>query len=164
MNTLAAQLQNHFLRPGELFITETPTQVSTVLGSCVALTLFHPRQRIGAICHALLPMGDRPQDFKFVNSALAYLLACFDRRGVPRRELVVKLFGGAEIFNADQSGGSALNVGRQNVTMATKELQREGLRLHASDVGGRQGRKILFFTHTGEVHLRRLAEAGQTLR
>ena len=156
MNTATADLPSLFLRPGEVAIAETPTQVSTVLGSCVALTLFHPRERIGAICHALLPAGNRPQDFKFVNNALAHMLAFFDRHGTPRRELTVKLFGGADMFDVAQPGAGGLSVGRQNVLMATTQLQREGLRLVVSDVGGRQGRKLLFYTHTGEVLLRRL--------
>jgi chemotaxis protein CheD len=36
-------------------------------------------------------------------------------------------------------------------------LKSEGLQLHVVDVGGLQGRKIFFNTHTGEVLLKRLS-------
>ena len=47
-------------------------------------------------------------------------------------------------------------VGRQNIAMAQQLLQEEGLVPRVADVGGRQGRKLIFYPHTGEVFLKRL--------
>ncbi|MGA2108628.1 MAG: hypothetical protein ABSH25_13400 [Syntrophorhabdales bacterium] len=44
-----------FLKPGEIYVGEEPAEISTILGSCVSVTMFSKRVRVGAICHALLP-------------------------------------------------------------------------------------------------------------
>jgi len=48
-------LDQVYLKPGELYIGEKPTKVITVLGSCVSITLFSKRLNIGAICHGRCP-------------------------------------------------------------------------------------------------------------
>ncbi len=154
--SLRASPESIYLLPGQLSIVERPTVISTVLGSCVSVTLFHCRQGFGAMCHAMLPFNRGEQDFKFVDSSIHHMLASFDRRGIPRRELEVKLFGGADMFEPSQAAGSSLTVGRQNIAAATQILAAEGLQLLASEVGGRQGRKLHFQAYTGEVLLKRL--------
>ena len=47
-----------FLRPGDVTVGKAPAEVSTVLGSCVSVTMFAERLKLGAICHALLPSRD----------------------------------------------------------------------------------------------------------
>jgi chemotaxis protein CheD len=42
-----------FLRPGEMYLDEESAEVSTILGSCVSVSMFCRRIRIGAIWHAL---------------------------------------------------------------------------------------------------------------
>ena len=44
-----------YLKSGEIYFTEEPVIVLTVLGSCVSVTLFHRRLGYSAICHGLLP-------------------------------------------------------------------------------------------------------------
>lgn len=150
-------LESIYLKPGELAVAERPALVSTVLGSCVAVTLFSPRLGVGAICHAMLPVAAAGQHgFKFVDTSLAHMLGSFERLGVTKRELVAKLFGGADMFEAVRPSNTP-TVGWQNVLAAKSILQREGLHLSASDTGGQQGRKLLFYSHTGEVLLKRLA-------
>ena len=55
------------LKPAELFISERPAIVRTVLGSCVAVTMYDRQLGIAAICHALLPEGNE-------NSSLNVIL------------------------------------------------------------------------------------------
>jgi hypothetical protein len=45
-----------FLQPGEFYFGDHETRIRTLLGSCVAITMWHPRLRIGGMCHYLLPM------------------------------------------------------------------------------------------------------------
>ena len=46
----------YFLHPGEFQFTDDPdTRFRTLLGSCVAMTLYHPKRRIGGMSHYLLP-------------------------------------------------------------------------------------------------------------
>ncbi|MBF0136272.1 MAG: chemotaxis protein CheD [Magnetococcus sp. DMHC-1] len=152
------------LAPGQLYISESPVVVDTILGSCVALTLFHPKTRTGAICHGVQPGGTTPiahhirrqrqkECFRFVDCAIRHMLEYYDQRGISRRELSAKLFGGADMYPTHDPENT---VGRQNIRMAENEIRAAGLFLTAINVGGTLGRRIFFYTHTGEVLLRRL--------
>ena len=148
-----------YLKPAELHMTDRPVVVSTVLGSCVSVTMFHPRSKVGAICHGLLPRcgaGGRQEQFKFVDSSIRRMLACFDDLRIDRGEIEVKVFGGAEMHGVIRAKRLQASVGRQNVETAIGMIHEEGLRIITSDTGGSRGRKILFFTHTGNVLLKRL--------
>ena len=46
-----------FLRPGEYIVAASPTQVATVLGSCVSVCIWNPTRGYGAVNHFLLPLG-----------------------------------------------------------------------------------------------------------
>jgi chemotaxis protein CheD len=85
------------------------------------------------------------------------MVMAFDRYGVPRSEIEVKCFGGADMFTQKNADSGLVSIGKQNIITAEKTLASEGLTLRVKDVGGRQGRKILFYTHTGEVLLKRLS-------
>ena len=148
-----------YLKPGQICIADRPTVVSTVLGSCVAVTMFSPKFGIGGICHALLPRNPFSHDtdtFRYVDSSLLYMLERFAMMGVKKEEIELKIVGGAEML--DQLGKKRLTIGRQNIETALAVLRREDLGFHASDVGGSLGRKIRFHTHTGHVFFKRLGK------
>ncbi|MEA3545639.1 MAG: chemotaxis protein CheD [Thermodesulfobacteriota bacterium] len=156
MTLLSSQQQEIYLKPGELVIAEVPVEVSTVLGSCVSVTLFIPQLKIGAICHAVLPRGDSDEPAKYVDQSVHYMLNHLKRFNVRPAEIVAKLFGGANMFSQNCSDGSDCTVGAKNIREATQCLRHAGLGLAASDTGGEQGRKLIFYTHTGEVMLKRV--------
>jgi chemotaxis protein CheD len=83
----------------------------------------------------------------------------FDRYKVQRDAIEVKCFGGADMFIRQIERPGVVSIGRQNIITAEKTLHAEGLKLNAKDVGGLQGRKIFFYTHTGDVLLKRLKKA-----
>lgn len=156
-----------YLKPGEMFFGDEPTVVSTLLGSCVSVTMFHRKQRIGAICHCQLPINRNAHDncpsqcmegFRYVECAIRQMAKLFRDRKIPPREIEVKVFGGADMFRPAKGSRRSKTVGVQNLEAAAKVLQEQRLRVFVSDVGGRRGRKIVFYTDTGEVLLKRLDE------
>ena len=154
------QPEKIYLNPGELLVAEDPVMVTTVLGSCVSVTLFNPRLKIGAISHAVLPSGASHQPGKFVDSSIQYMLGYFKQRKIEPRELVAKLFGGADMFSRIDPRGKDQTVGAQNIRQALDSLRIAGLHLAASDISGQQGRKLIFYTHTGEVFLKRVKRSS----
>ena len=165
MNRMREQLPMVHLKAGEMHCADRPTLVVTVLGSCLSVILYNRRLGIGGICHGLLPScsrqktcnGDCTEKFRYVDCAIRQMVKIFDRSGVKRSEIEVKCFGGADMFSRPIEKPGILSVGRQNSEAADEVMKREGLTLITRDVGGLQGRKILFYTHTGEVLLKRLA-------
>ncbi|AJE02942.1 chemotaxis protein CheD [Geobacter pickeringii] len=153
MNPPATDLAAVYLKPGELHFGAAPSAVTTVLGSCVSVTMFERASGTAAICHALLPEGDKDDALRYVDTSIHRMLAMFSARGVSPARLEVKLFGGADLLG---TGGSRIGVGRRNVEIARRVLSTSGLAVAAADVGGTRGRKLIFYTHTGEVLLKRL--------
>ncbi|MBN2654057.1 MAG: chemotaxis protein CheD [Nitrospirae bacterium] len=157
------KIKRVYLKPGEMHFAESPTIVTTVLGSCVSVVMYSTRNGVGAICHGMLPTYKGKMSFDLVSSeglryvdfAIERMLKKFHDKGIAESELDVKLFGGAEMLPNSQSGTN-LTVGRQNIEIARKIIDARSLDLVTFDVGGLQGRKIIFHTHTGDVYLKRL--------
>ena len=148
------------LTPGKLLITEQPTLVSTILGSCVSLCLHSKKFRVGAICHGMLPHQTKlpmPEHFPYVDTAVTHMLETMTSRfGLAPSELTVKLFGGASVLQTHMAGADAFAIGQQNIAAALEALARYGLAPEVQKTGGTKGYKIFFNTSTGEVFVRRI--------
>lgn len=167
----AEQLEQVYLQPGEFHLARQRTAIKTILGSCVGVTFWNRRLEVGALCHGVLPRSPKQvARFGFghyVDAVLRHLIEQFDRMGIVRRELEVKVFGGADVLPLSAPSAAKATVGRQNWEIAMEVLGREDLKVRASDVGGTSGRSLLFDTGTGEVRLYRLSglvEMEETLR
>lgn len=164
MSGQPAQLRELFLRPGELFVCCEPSLVTTVLGSCVAVTMFNARLKIGAICHALLADPrktasnevENAEPFKYVSLAIPAMLEMFRSLGISLQETEVKLFGGANVLMNSRESVRDQGIGAINVLRAKTLLQECNLRVSRAHVGGERGRKLIFNTATGEVLLKQL--------
>jgi chemotaxis protein CheD len=164
MKITEAELPTIYLRSGEIYFTDRPSVVITVLGSCVSVILFHRQLGLSSICHGSLPRcvnkrawcGVCHESAKFVECSLRTMVDRFKQSGVELRELETRIYGGACMFSTRPLAEGAISVGKQNITTAQKLIDREGLKVVSSDIGGVQGRKIVFNTATGEVMLKRL--------
>jgi chemotaxis protein CheD len=153
------------LQPGELFLARSPAILRTILGSCVGVTFWSARLGAGALCHGVLPRcppdlppgGSESEGPRYVDFSIRYLARQFDALGASRRELEVKLFGGADMLPTAVDRRERLTVGALNCQAAIEVLAEEGFTVSASDLGGERGRRIHFHTGTGEVLLHRLA-------
>jgi chemotaxis receptor (MCP) glutamine deamidase CheD len=154
-------MRHYRLAVAEARIVEGPAIIETILGSCVAAVFWHPESKVGAMCHAALPVcppsvarsPDPTPGLRYVDYSLRYLLTRLKSKGIDPARLQVKLFGGANVLAYDPARQT---VGRQNCLTAKRILQEEGLHLDASDLGGALGRVIYLRTDSGEVFLRRL--------
>jgi chemotaxis protein CheD len=160
--------QSRFLGPGDWQVGEEPCRVETVLGSCVAVTAHCARRGVGAICHCVLPargMGSgsgTSGPAMYVESCIPGMFEWFEAHGMRVSELELKVFGGADM---ELGGGvSTAAVGRRNVEALLALVDARGLRLAASDVGGSAGRKMIFYSDTGEVWVKQLERAKSSGR
>ena len=152
------------IQPGESHLALEPGILRTILGSCVGITFWVKRLRIGALCHPMLPTAAAPhasplnptQNRRYVDIAIHDMSQQLAALGVNRRETEVKLFGGADVLNVNDRSFRP-SVGCLNREAAVRVLRAEGYRLVASSVGGQVGVQIQFNTANGEVLLRRFA-------
>lgn len=155
--------RNVVLRPGDWLFGSGALRVSTVLGCSIALVLWAPRRRLGAVCHCLLPtrpadadadVGDA-QDGRYGADAVQWLAQRFAEAQCPVSEFEVSLAGGAL--------GSDDPLALANVAWAQRWVQQQGLDLVQQDVGGRVVRRLTFNLADGSLtlaHGGRLSSVG----
>ena len=158
-----------FLNPGDFHFAGAGTRIRTMLGSCVAITLWHPRLRIGGMCHYLLsrraaPPADHPgPSGRYADEAVQLFLRELGRTGTRPAEYQAKIFGGGDQFPGG-SPGPAPHVPQDNIETGLLLLREHGFRLTARHLGGTGSRQLVFDLGTGDVWLqhqeRRPAGAG----
>jgi chemotaxis protein CheD len=157
------------VQPGESRLIREPGILCTLLGSCLGITFWVKRLRIGALCHPMLPAlhARRATQLgkawarRYVDFAVRDLASQFDALGVSRQETEVKVFGGGNVLDMDGRPGRP-TVGTLNYEAGERILRAEGYRVTASKVGGDQGVQIQFNTGNGEVLLRRLGRTTKS--
>ncbi|MBL9204135.1 MAG: chemotaxis protein CheD [Opitutaceae bacterium] len=160
---LAPRLPQRFLEPGDLLLLREPCEVTTVLGSCVAVTLWHRTTRSAAICHAMLAApsdesghpGDPVRRWKYVTDAVPKMVEFFLHRAVRPGTLQAKVFGGSDLLRME-SHDAENSIGAGNTRTAVGLLGSYGITVKACDTGGRTGRKLIFNTFTGGVRVKLL--------
>jgi chemotaxis protein CheD len=150
--------------PGELFVSGGPGRVSTLLGSCVALVVWHPGVRVGGLCHYLLPARARrlgqPRDGQYADEALDMMAEWLARHGVALPSCQAWCFGGAQHLPLNAPGiarlpeGLGFDIGRRNVEAADQLVRQHGLQLLEHDLGGEWPRHVALDLQTGQVSCR----------
>lgn len=143
-----------YLEPGDFHFGAAPLRLSTLLGSCVTVTLWHPRRHIGGMCHIQMPGASArggELDGRYATDAFALFDLALSRHGTTPREYVVKLFGGGNMFPG--TNASTIEVGNKNLIAARRELAARGLTPSVEHVGGAGHRKLVFDLGNGDVWL-----------
>ena len=148
-----------FLRPGEFHWGDTDTRIRTILGSCVAICLWHPKLKIGGMCHYLLPTRrvkpeGAPPDPRYGDEAMELIIAEIEKINTRPKDYHVKVFGGANMFSEIVADGS-INVGSKNVTLAEELIEKHGFQLMAKNVAGTEHRSILLDLWSGDVWMKK---------
>jgi chemotaxis protein CheD len=159
MTPHAEQPENEvFLKPGETWFGGGRTRVRTLLGSCVAITLWHPSRHIGGMCHYML--GDRPAgrsaelDGRYAEDAMAILHRGMLRHGSLPAEYQAKLFGGGRMFDIPAPKGESRGVQDRNIEVADQLMKKYGITVAARHTGGDGHRTLLFDVWSGHVWMR----------
>ena len=143
-----------YLLPGQLHAAAEPCQLTTILGSCVAVCLWDPKTGIGGMNHFILPAwreGEGPS-LRFGDVATAELLARLLKLGSRQHDIRAKVFGGAALFRSGERYESSL--GAKNVETARTLLRNAGIPVVAEDLGGHSGRKLIFNNDDGSAWVR----------
>jgi chemotaxis protein CheD len=145
-----------YLLPGNLHASDEPSQIATILGSCVSICLWDKRRRAGGMNHFLLPASaeDGPTSSRFADVATLMLLEQLRAVGCQRADLVAKIYGGSAVFRSENQ--YAASLGAKNVAAALHLMQNAGIPVVAQETGGERGRKVIFHTDDGIVWSRRI--------
>lgn len=150
---------SRFINPGEFFFCETNCQIHTLLGSCIAITLWHPTLRIGGMCHFILPGRRAPENVvrenkpligRYSDGAMALFAQEAIKRGTELKEYQAKMFGGSNMLALSTLQEDEL-VGTKNTEAALKHLAEREITLLVAHVGETGHRRIVFDIATGDV-------------
>ncbi len=125
-----------------------PAIISTVVGSCVAVSVFDRKQKVGGMNHFQFPYMDDLQQAtaRYGNVSVSFLINMMLAVGSKPSHLEAQIIGGA--FQPDISPE---NIGQDNIKVAKKILAGKKVRVVSEDVGGKKGRKIIFNTEANEL-------------
>lgn len=143
------KLEKVFVLGGTVVVKVLPSELTTILGSCVSVCLWDKKTKTGGMNHYLLP--ETVNDAKSLDGgidATRFLIQSMIRKFSILKNIEAKIYGGANRFFVEKS---FLNVGVQNVEAAKFSLDEAGIPIVIQDTGGKSGRKIIFNTLTGEV-------------
>lgn len=150
-----------FLYPAALYADREPTQVVTILGSCVAVCLWDPVRKTGGMNHYMLPLwnGQGLASPRYGDIAIEKLVEQMIQLGSFKKNLKAKVFGGGEVLDIKNA---SFNIGLRNIELAMNTLAEYDIPVISKSVGGKQGRKILFYTETGEVRMKYVGKSKAT--
>lgn len=150
-------VQSIYLEPGGVVATSRPTEVMTILGSCVAVCLWDEWLHVGGVNHFLLPTAPigQPPSGRHGTAAIPMLIRELERLGCQRQHLRAKVFGGAHLIGTSIPAGTP-SLGMRNAELARRVLAEAGIAILAEDVGGIAGRKLRFRTDTGTALIKTL--------
>jgi chemotaxis protein CheD len=174
MESNSSSLKNHqimneqsdifeiFLHAGEYVIASEPCIVRTILGSCVAITLWHPVKKIGTMSHCLLPQDDsrsskkisHDPSGKYCDEVVGLMLRALEQANVNPAECQAKIFGGSSTYPQNlplESDG----IGKKNGDMARRLLSENGISVVSESLYGIGHRMIAFDLSSGDVWVRR---------
>ena len=158
------------LSPGDFYFGGGRTRISTLLGSCVSITLWHPRKRIGGMCHYMMTERQRPPasatsftlDGRYASEAYELFLQHVKAAGTRPGEYQAKLFGGANMFAGSPAAG--MEIGARNIDHGRQLLAADHIALLAEHVAGNGRRKLHFDLWSGDVWLAFPQGAGASIR
>ena len=147
---------------GTLTVERKPSEITTVLGSCVAVCLWDPRLGIGGMNHfkaPLVPSKRTPSNI-YGEVAIKNLIKSMIRKGSQKNDLRATLFGGGAVIETLKW----MNVGKDNIEFAQSALKQEGIPVMSSSIGKHMGRRVTFNTHDGSTIVSKIKPLGPVTR
>ena len=126
-----------------------PSMISTVIASCVAVSLWDCRKQYGGIAHYLYPFISTEDEAtaRYGNVAISYLISMFLKEGTDKKNIKAQIFGGASL----QQSTECRKVAKENVGIARSVLGKFKISVISEDVGGNLGRKLLYNAFSNET-------------
>lgn len=139
---------------GEMQFSTDPSKILATysLGSCLGVTAYDPKAKIGGLIHCLLPRpepgltGARTNPYKFVSSGIPRMVRELILAGAVRNRLIFNAAGGAEM-----RGEEFFSTGKHNIEALNKCLSLNRVHLTGSELGGTIPRSVFLHLNDGHV-------------
>ncbi|WP_459749103.1 chemotaxis protein CheD [Pseudomonas sp. 3A(2025)] len=156
-----------FLRPGDYFFGRHNGPVTTLLGSCVSIILWHPRWKLLAVSHYVLPKDPglrddeepgEPYDTRYGMAVFQRLHADMLRHGTNPAQYRKSIFGGGTLTGlTGRAGLAALRVGHNNSEFARQQFEQRNWPVDHCDLSGEHYRRLSIDGVSGRIDCQRKA-------
>jgi chemotaxis protein CheD len=123
------------------------------LGSCVALTAYCEKSKVGGMIHMALPNSTQDQQMKpgyFVSEGIPNFFHDINvNYGCDLKDLTIGVFGGICLQEDDY-----FQIGKKNIEMTKSIIREMGLRFTYNQTGGNLSRTLYLEVNTGEISIR----------
>jgi chemotaxis protein CheD len=133
--------------------------VTYALGSCLGIAVHDPAARVAGLLHVMLPDSGietatgQHQPARYVDTGVPILFRECYRHGARKERMTVKVAGGA--FAGATPDEDHFQIGKRNLVALRRLFWKNGVLIHAEDVGGCQtARTMVLDVATGGVTLR----------
>lgn len=147
--------EKYGVKTGEIKVAKAPDKlVALGIGSCIAVTMYDPENKVGGLAHVMLPesRGNVNRPGKYADTAIKEIISELENNN-GKKNLEAKIVGGASMFT--HTSESSINTGERNVQAVQRELEKEDVELVGEDVGGSIGRSVEFSTRTGSLTVKK---------
>lgn len=129
--------------------------VTYALGSCIAVCVYDPKQKVAGMIHYMLPNSKTsPEKAKsrpgmFANTGVPMLFKEMYAAGCVKKDLIVKVVGGGTVHDEKRT----FDIGKRNYTILRKIFWKNNIYCTAEDVGGTKSRTVRLAVTTGLVRV-----------
>lgn len=145
-----------FLLPGQFYFGRAHNPIRTILGSCIAITMWNERTKIGGMCHYKLPVRSKPLsvylDGNYGDEAIQLFIENMKHHRLKPHEMQVGVYGAGNMFK-DIINDDSRSISAQNIRLANNLLPSLGFTISHKDYGGSISRRVSLDIETGEVSL-----------
>jgi len=148
------------LQPGEVYFSsplkkQIATRLKTILGSCVAVIIWHQKSKTAGMCHYLLTeeadstkATQVMQKYRYGDEALDYLLK---KMAIlhPLDQYEISIFGGSNMYPSLTKP----TIGEVNVRFAKNWAKKNNLVFCQQDTLGNNGRSLTLDLTTGSIKI-----------
>ena len=151
---------------GKGAVSRAPHVISSSgLGSCVVVTLYDAKQKLGGLAHIMIPgsnsLNGYHSPYKCVDTAIAALITEMRSMKASPQAMVAKLVGGARMFISSDDFGAG--IGEQNIISVKQILEGRQIPLIGENTGGNHGRSVEFYLDSGRVIVRAIGREDKEI-
>jgi chemotaxis protein CheD len=159
----AVTKESKYLLPGEIYFGNGKelSELKTLLGSCVAIILWHPHKHLVGMCHITLPGNANDTDTKYASGAMKYFLEQISKHGTRPDEYIVGVYGGGKMVSVDDPP-SMLDIGNRNAQATLALIGEHNFRLKDMDLLDSKYRHVCINPEDGSITVK-ATDVSQTM-
>lgn len=149
--------QKLVVNPGYVCISKKPALLYAVVGSAVVVTIYDGKRKIGGMSHFVSSesSGKTATTPYCAYPSITSLISEMKKDTDDYSMFEASIYGGAD--NSEKPG-YIKDQGRNNIEAANKILSEAAIDIVGCETGGKNGRKVIFNTRTGEVIVARVSK------